>query len=198
VLKWRPGIFRGRSCGVRLDEAIKGRRSIRRFQQREVPEPVIRDLLDLARHAPSSMNGQPWRFVVVRDEKTKKKIAAIKNKYCPPVKQAFRADFLQSAPVIIVICVERKKSFEREVENAVLAAAFLLLAAYSRGLGTVYMSAYRTGEKGIEEEFRQALGIPDGVDPVTMIPLGYPDEVPGSKDLVSLDEVVFFEAFGDQ
>ena len=182
---------------MNLDEAVLGRRSIRKYQRKEVPDSVVRELLDLARRAPSSMNGQPWRFIVIRKAEIKRQIVAIKNKYCPTEKLAFKADFLKDAPVIIVVCVDRSRSFEREVENAVLAGAYILLAAHSRGLGGVYMSAYRAGEEGIAGEFRKLLGIPAGVDPVTMIPLGYPDETPGPKDLVPLDEVVSLETFSE-
>lgn len=180
---------------MNLDETIKGRRSIRKYQDKDIPDFVIKDLLDLAIYAPSSMNGQPWFFIVVRDDRTKEKIARIKTKYCPIEKQEYEADFLQNAPVIIVVCVDKTKSYDREVENGVLATANILLGAYSKGLGAVYMSAYRTGEKRIEREIRQALGIPKNIKPVTIIPLGYPDQVPEPKDMVFLDEVVFFEAF---
>ena len=68
---------------MKFDEVIRGRRSIRTFKDKDIPNPVIEDLLNLAMHAPSSMNGQPWQFIVIRDMATKKKLVEIKNKYCP-------------------------------------------------------------------------------------------------------------------
>lgn len=180
---------------MEIEEAIKGRRSVRKHKNKDIPDSVIEELLDLARHAPSSMNGQPWHFVVVRSENTKKELAAIKNKYCPMEKQIYRADFLQEAPVIIVVCVDREKSYGREIENGVLATANILLGAFSSGLGSVYMSAYRTGEPGISEEIRRVLAIPENVDAITMVPLGYPDETPGPKSLRSMEEMVSHETF---
>ena len=103
-----------------------------------------------------------------------------------------------NAPVVIVVCVERRKSFDREVENGVLATANIMLQAYSKGLGTVYMSAYRTGEPRISEEIRAALGIPHDIDPITIIPLGYPDESPEPKEIRPLEEIVSYEAFRKQ
>jgi len=181
---------------MELDKTIKGRRSIRRYRDADIPDSVIEELLDLARYAPSSMNGQPWYFIIVRNERTKKQLVQIKNKHCPAEKRMYKADFLQNAPVVVVVCVDRERSFNRGVENAVLAAANIMLGAYRRGLGSVYMSAYRGDDPSISEEIRQILGIPQDVDPITIIPLGYPDETPKPKTVRLLDEVVFYETFG--
>ena len=179
-----------------LDKAIKGRRSIRRYREEEIPDSFIEELLDLARYAPSSMNGQPWYFIVVRNDKTKRQLVEIKNKHCPPEKRMYKADFLQTAPVVVVVCVDKDRSFNRGVENAVLAAANIMLGAYRRGLGSVYMSAYRGNDPSVSEEIRQILDIPENVDPITMVPLGFPDETPRPKTVRPLDEVVFYETFG--
>jgi nitroreductase len=180
---------------MKLDETVKGRRSIRKYQERDIPDPVIKELLDLARYAPSSMNGQPWYFIVVRDEGTKHRLADIKDTYCPVEKQMFKADMLRNAPVVLVICVDHQRSYDRGIENGVLATANILLAAYSRGLGSVYMSAYKSDEPEVSDEIRQTLGIPQEVDPITIVPLGYPDETPGPKTLGSLDDIVSYEKY---
>lgn len=183
---------------MELDVTIKGRRSIRKYQKKEIPETVIKNLLDLGRYAPSSMNGQPWYFIVIRNDQTKRALVKIKNKYCPEEKQIYKADFLQNASAVIVVCVDKKKSFNREVENAVLATANIMLGAYGNGLGSVYMSAYRMDDPNISAEIRRILDIPQNIDPITIIPLGYPDETPEPKTLRSLDEVVFHETFGEK
>ena len=180
---------------MEIDKTIKGRRSIRRYQDRDIPDSVIKELLSLAIYAPSSMNGQPWCFIVVRAEKTKNRLAEIKNRYCPLEKQDYKADFLRKAPVIIVVCVDKEKSYEREIENGVLATANLMLGAYSRGLGSVYLSAYRIGELGISPEVKQVLNLPQNIDPITIIPLGYPDEIPEPKRVSSLEEMISYESF---
>jgi nitroreductase len=180
---------------MEIDETIKGRRSIRRYQDRDIPDSIIRQLLELASHAPSSMNGQPWHFIVIRAEKTKKRLVEIKNKYCPVEKQMYQADFLQKASVIILVCVDKQNSYDREVENGVLATANLMLGAYRRGLGSVYLSAYRNGEPGISEEIREVLGIPKHIIPITLVPLGFPDEIPEPKILRSLEDMISYETF---
>jgi nitroreductase len=183
---------------VELEEVVKGRRSIRIYRDRDIPDDVIEELLDLARHAPSSMDGQPWHFIVIRNTTIKHKLAAIKNKYCPLEKITYKADFLLSAPVIIVVCVDKQKSYEREVENGVLATANIMLGAHNRGLGTVYMSAYRTNEPRIAEEIRDILGIPENIIPITVIPIGYPHEIPNIKTIRSLQETVSYETFSNK
>jgi nitroreductase len=180
---------------MELDKGIKGRRAIRKYKEKDIPDSVIEELLDLARYAPSSMNGQPWHFIVVKNDDTKKQLVEIKNKYCPPEKQDYKADFLLDAPVIIVICVDKQKSYGREVENGILAAANLMLGAHSRGLGSVYMTAYNTNEPRISEEIRRILTITENFDPITIIPLGYPDEIPQPKELQPLEEIIHYERF---
>ena len=180
-----------------FDEVVMQRRSIRRFQHRDVPEAVITEILEETRQAPSSMNGQPWCFVVIRDAETKRRISELKNRFCPPEKKSFSADFLSQAPVLVVVGVERDRSFGRELENGVLATAWLLLAAQSRGLGSVYLSAYQPHDRGLEVELGDLLHLPEGIRPVTLLPLGYPDEMPATKQLRPLAEMIHHDFFGE-
>lgn len=183
---------------MEFDEVVRARRSIRAFSNREVPEGLLRGILQCALQAPSSMNGQPWSFVAVRNPETKRRIAEVKNRYCPADKAAFRADFLEAAPVLIVTCVDRSRSHDRGMETAVLATAHLLLAAADRGLGAVYLSAYRSDAPELAEDLCRLLRIPAGVDPVTLVPLGFPDEVPETKSVRPLEEVLFHETYGNR
>ena len=153
------------------------------------------ELLDLARRAPSSMNGQACCFVIIRNRATCEKIAQIKNIHCPPEKRDYSADFLTEAPVIVAVCVERERSFGREIENAVLASGFLLLAAASRGLSGVLLTAYNRNDPGLETDIREVLKLPDGIDPISLIPLGYPGAEAGPKSLRNMEEIVHHERF---
>jgi nitroreductase len=166
-----------------LKETILGRRSIRRFRSEPIPEALVREILELARHAPSSMNGQPWEFIIVDDHATLTELGAIKDYYCPPAKREFKAEMFTSAPLAIVVCVDTQKSYERDIENGVLATANLMLAAHSLGLGSVYLSAQTAREPRLAQSIRELLRIPEGIAPITIIPLGYPDETPPHKDL---------------
>lgn len=141
------------------------------------------------------MNGQPWHFVVVRDAAVKRALAEIKNRHCPPAKQAFPADFVARAPVVVVVCVDVKRSYDRGLENGVLAAGHLLLAARSHELGSVYMSARTPGRPRLRADVKKLLRIPTGVEPVSIVPLGYPARRPGPKRLRSLRAMIHDERF---
>ena len=141
-------------------------------------------------YTPSSMNGQPWRFVVIRDQEAKSRIADAKNASCPEDKADFSSDFLRRAPVLIAICVEKSRSHDREMENGVLAAATLMLAAAARNLGTVYLSAYRDSDPSLQQAISGILELAPDVEPISLIPLGYPAETPAAKSLRLLSEMV--------
>ncbi len=181
---------------MEFDEVVRARRSIRTFSPADVPDDVLTSLIDCALRAPSSMNGQPWRFIVVRDAGTKKRLAEIKDRYCPPEKREYPAGFLREAPVVVVTCVERAKAYDRGLESGVLATGQMLLAAASRGLTGVYMSAYKPGTPGLAGEIRELLRVPADVDPITMLPIGYPGGAAEPKTVKDPREVTFREAFG--
>jgi nitroreductase len=171
-----------------VDDAIRGRRSARRFTTAPVTAETVRELVDLARHAPSSMNGQPWLFVVVRDRAMLRRLADIKNAHCPPDKRDYPADFVADAPVLIAIGVDRARAHGRGRESGALAAATLLLAAQARGLAGVYLTAYNDGS--LADELRVALDLGAAIDPIALVPLGYPAESAPPKVLRPLDELM--------
>lgn len=177
-------------------EVVRTRRSIRTFSAADVPDALLNTLVDCAVRAPSSMNGQPWYFIVVRSDETKRRLAETKDRYCPPGKQEYPAGFLRGAPVVVITCVDRARAFDRGIESGVLATGHLLLAAANHGLAGVYMSAYKDGTPDVANEIRTILGIPADIDPVTIVPIGYPGDAAEPKSLVPVDEVVFHEAFG--
>lgn len=179
---------------VELAHSIRGRRSVRAFRDKRVSDTAIRQLLDLARRAPSSMNGQPWHFIVVRRPALKRTLAKIKNRYCPADKAAYHADFLEQAHVVVV-CVEKQRSHDRDVENAALAAAIFMLAAHAKGLSSVYMSAYQKDAPGLAKAIRKLFRLPRNVVPVTILPFGYPAARPAKKELRNLEEMIHFEQF---
>jgi len=164
---------------------VRGRRSIRRYEPRDVRDEVIDEVIDLARHAPSSMGLQPWHFIVVRDQARLERLAKIKNEFCLPDKREYRADFIAHAPVLVAVCVDRDRSGRRERENGVIAASFVLLAAASRGLAGVYMTGYHPDDPGLAAAIADELALPPHVLPISLLPLGYPDEEPAPKTLSS-------------
>jgi len=163
-------------------EAIRTRRSIRRYQERPVEEEKLSRVLEAARLSPSATNSQPWKFIVVTDPKVKESLRA-----------AYNRDWFISAPVIIVGCALPDKAWVRwdgeeywKVDVAI-AMQSLVLAAWEQRLGTCWIGAFR------EEEVKKALGIPEDVRVVAMTPLGYPAEEKGPvTDRKPLKEIVSY------
>ena len=172
---------------MELLEAIKGRRSVRAFKQQDVPEETVEKLIDAARHAPSAGNIQPWEFVIARKQDTKKKLAKAAN-------QAF----VEEAPVVIVVCANENRSSMGYgirgktlycIQDTAAATQNILLTAYSLGLGTCWVGAFN------ENEAKKALKTPNGIRPVAMIPVGYPNRTPSQRDRRPLNQIVHHEGF---
>lgn len=136
------------------------RRSIRKFQDKPVPEELVRDLLKAAMAAPTAGNWQPWEFVVVTDPETRKALAATSP----------FAKFVKDAPVIIAVA-GRKDNHWAPFDCA-LAAGNILLAAANVGLGGTYCGYDTEREAGA----RAVLGIPDDYVLFSLLPVGYPAE----------------------
>jgi nitroreductase len=169
-------------------EAIKGRRSIRAFKNQNVPTEIVKKLIDAARWAPSAGNIQPWEFVIVRKPETKRRLA----------EAALDQSFIEEAPVVIVVCANENRSSEGYalrgktlycIQDTAAAIQNIHLAAYSSGLGTCWIGAFK------EEEAREILKIPQGIRPVAIVPVGHPDEVPSPRSRRPLNQMVHYETF---
>ena len=175
-------------------EAIKTRRSIRRYRTTPVGDKTVDIVLESARWAPSWANTQCQRFVVVRDAKTKAELA----KTLPETNPSLEA--IRVAPVVIVACAELGKSGYSKGELATdkgdwymfdlaLAMQNLTLAAHSLGLGTVHVGLFDA------KRVADILEVPLGFSVVEMIPLGYPDEKPTARPRKELSEIVFYDKY---
>ena len=160
-------------------EAIKTRRSIRKYLKKEIPNEILMDILDCARLAPSGHNNQPWRFVVVTDEAIKAKLTEI-ARYGKFIKDAYA--------IIAVFC---DKTSPCMFEDGSAATENIALAAWHYGIGTCWIGSFRREHS---QETQDLLNCPDTHELVTMITIGYPDEKPVRKKK-NLEEVVSFESF---
>ena len=169
-------------------EAIKGRRSIRAFKNQGVPAEIVEELIDAARWAPSAGNIQPWEFIIVRKPRIKRRL----------VETALDQMFIEEAPVVIVVCADEERSSQGYgvrgktlycIQDTAAAMQNIHLTAYSLGLGTCWVGAFR------EEETRKILKIPRGMRPVAIIPVGYPAEAPTARMRKSTSQIVHYETF---
>lgn len=142
---------------MELFEAIAKRRSIRAYKKAPVPEESLEKVLEAARIAPSAGNRQEYRFVVVKDESTRKALVPACNNQA----------FVGEASVVIVGCATNPARRYSPVDVAI-ALDHMTLAAASLGLGTCWIGAFS------EDRVKEILGIPKEVSIVCLLPLGVP------------------------
>ena len=173
---------------MELSDAIKGRRSIRAFKPQDVPEETLEKLIDAACYAPSAGNTQPWAFVIAKKVETKKKLATA----------AYNQDFVEKAPVVIVVCADENRCLVRYgrrgatlycLQDTAAATQNILLTAFSLGLGTCWVGAFK------EDEVKKAVNAPEGIRPVAIIPIGYANKKPLQRSRRDLKQIVYQEEF---
>lgn len=165
-----------------LIEAIQERRSVRSFEDTPVPDATIGRLLESARLAPSAGNLEPWKFIVVKRDELKKKLA----------QAAYGQNFLSYAPVCIVVCAEPNRSAIRYgyrgselycLQDTAAATQNILLAATGCGLGSCWVGSFD------EEAVRECLNLDNHFRPVAIIPIGYPQEEAAEIPRRPMDEI---------
>ncbi len=172
-----------------LLELIQSRRSIRNYQDKAVPDDVLNKILEAVRWSPSWANTQCWEVVVVKDQETKQKLQAVLT----PTNPGGRA--MVEAPVVLVLCGQLNKSgsYKGQVVTKFgdwflfdlgIATQSICLTAHSLGLGTVVVGLFD------HNQAKQVLGVPEGVELVVMLPLGYPAKEPAAPKRREIGEFV--------
>jgi nitroreductase len=169
-------------------EAIKKRCSVRSYQNRGIEKEKLDKILEAARLAPSASNRQEWRFVVVEDKDTRQLLAkAAKNQL-----------FVGEAPVVIAACAKTDGHLMTCGQacypiDMAIAIDHMVLEATEEGLGTCWIGAF------YEDQVKEILGIPKDIRVVELLTLGYPAKPsPGSKDRLSIEEIVMHEKWSKQ
>jgi nitroreductase len=176
-----------------LMDIIKGRRSIRKYEDREVPEELLNQILESVKWSPSWSNTQCWEVIWVKDPAIKEQLQAtlIKN----PATKA-----MVQAPIVLVLCGKLKSSgyYSDKVATKLgdwfmfdlgIATQSICLTAYSLGLGTVIVGLFD------HDKAKKILGVPDGYELVNMIPLGYPAKDPEAPKRREISEFTHSEKF---
>jgi len=161
-------------------EVVRTRRSVRSYSSAPVSDEVLSRVLEAARIAPSGSNRQPWKFILVRDENLKKELVSLSG----------GQSFIAQAPLVIVACGVNihynRGSYMGDMSMLVdvsIAVDHFTLAARAEGLGTCWIGLFNN------EEIKKLLQIPEDVNVVAVIPIGYPHgkafKDPGSRKKMS-------------
>ena len=172
-------------------EAIRHRRSIIRFEKTPIEEEKIEAILEAGRWAPSCLNRQPWRFIVVTAPTIKETLA----EFAPTL---YKAGF-QEAPACIVVAVDPNEEPFHFIEDGAIATQNMALAAYSLGLGSCWVGVFRLeGERGSsEEKIKKVLEIPKGHRVISLLPIGIPKLWDEKKSRKGLGQLVYRNKFTD-
>ena len=165
-----------------LVDVILSRRSIRRYEQKEIPKDVLDRILEAGRQAPSAMNRQPWHFIVLTDYEIKKELS----------KGLFNRHIKGSA-ITVVGCAytglwhigTRKWS----IVGTSIALQNMVIASWAMGVGSCWIGDFN------EEKVKQLLKIPDEWKVVALVSFGYPAEKPKPKRRKPIEKIVGFNKF---
>jgi len=155
-------------------EAVQTVLAVRSYQDKPLPREVVQRIVEAGRLTGSSMNGQPWHFIVVENRETLRQLGAL----------ARTGSYIAQAPLAVVVAIDKT---QYAVSDASRAIQSMILTAWAEGVGFLGM-----------EEVKALLGIPVGLDLLGIIPFGYPTQVrsQGKKRRKSLSEVAYHERFG--
>jgi nitroreductase len=169
-----------------LLEAIKNRRSIRKYRKGPIPEVLILEILEAGRWAPSAGNSQPWNFILLKDEQVKKNVADATT----------NGGFLAEASIGIAVVIDPEAS-NHPVEDGAIATQNMLLAAHVLGLGACWIGSYGSV---YEEKVKEMLDIPKKKRLLSIISIGYPAESCLKSSLrktrKELKEILFIDKYG--
>lgn len=157
-------------------EAIRTRRSIRRYTGDPIPREDLETIVDAGRLAPSGHNEQPWDFIVVTDR-------AMINQL------KIAANWMDKAGAVIAVVLDPSSRWWLEDGSA--AIENMLLAATALGYGACWLEGYTLP---LETKFKQLLSVPENKRLLTLVPVGVPAEAP-QKEKKSLEEVLHWEKF---
>ncbi|MFC2079440.1 nitroreductase family protein [Candidatus Bipolaricaulota bacterium] len=166
-------------------DAIKGRRSVRRFHEEKIAPADIECMIEAAVWAPSGGNAQSWRFVIVQDEKRIRRLRMVSPGMPGP------------PPCVIAICQDvelaerlgaRLGCEKLTLFDSAMAAQNLLLTAHAVGLGTCVVASFHAGS------VKSVLGLPESVEPILLVAVGRPSEEPSPPNR-RREGIVFYETY---
>lgn len=154
-------------------ELLVTRRSVRQFQERDVPDEVVKEVLEVARWAPSARNAQPWRVVVVKNRELLTKLGSVAPAAAP----------LGRCSVAFGVVVKPEEAPVTFLVDGAILATYIWLSLHAHGLGGVWINTLR------RPEYAELLGLQPGEVLVALIAAGYPAEQPAPRPRKSVEEL---------
>ena len=164
-------------------EFLLSRRSIRYFQEKQVPLETLLQALDIARYAPSAKNLQPWEFIIITNREKLRELSKIHIGAKP----------LERTNVAIVVLADKHASPISYLIDGAIVATYLWLALHCIGLGAVWIQTLRN-----IEDIRNILSIPENLIPIAILAIGYPAEKPVPKPRKDLRNLVHINTYGNK
>ena len=152
--------------------------AVRAYKNTKLPAEIVRKIVDAGRLTASSMNGQPWHFIVVEDTNMLRKLAGL----------AKTGPYISQAPMVIVVAIENTQYAMSDASRAIQS---MILTAWGEGIGSNWVGF------GKLKEINTTLGIPESLEVFAIIPFGYPAEnkIKGIKKRKAFSEVVHRENY---
>jgi nitroreductase len=162
-------------------DAVRTVLAVREYQDKPVPQDLIRRIVDAAHLTASSRNGQPWHFIVIEDKEKLRRIAPL----------AKTGPYLDQAPVAVAVAYDKDSVYG--VSDTSRAIQSMILTAWSEGVGSNWV-----GFDGTLGDVNAEIGLPDNLQLVGVLPFGYPVKKlgKGKKNRKPFGEVVHKERFG--
>jgi len=171
---------------MKIEELIEKRFSVRKYTTQKVEKEKLLKVLEAGRMAPSAVNYQPWHFVVIENKEKLHQIHAV-----------YQRAWIQEAPLVIVACADHSESWKRSSDrkdsadiDVAIAIDHMTLMATELGLGTCWVCNFDV------VKCAQILHLPSHIEPIALIPLGYPNISAPDKKRKGLNEIIHLNEFG--
>jgi nitroreductase len=170
-------------------ESIVNRRSVAKFEKTQVDTQKLETILEAGRWAPSWLNSQPWKFIVVKDQDVKERLSEV-------VPTVF-SNGMKEAPLCIAVVVNTMEDPYHFVEDGAAATQNMLLATHSLGLQSCWIGVFDLEEAAdsAEAQVRNILEVPEDHHVISILPIGVSNEI-AERERKKLDKLVYRDSFG--
>lgn len=162
-------------------EGILTRRSVREFAAKPIERDILLEIMKAGTWAPSGLNNQPWRFVLIRDEALRHKLASFTH----------YGTTISNAPACIVVFADKARMYHEVKDHQAIGACIenMLLAAHAHGIGTVWLGEILKNADAV----RTLLDVPETLELMAVIACGYPRGAKRTSSRYELDEILIKE-----